>query len=352
MNLAVAEERVPLVEDQDTGHRFLIYGAEQGFDVELLYEGDTFWASQTQMVEMFAVDQSGISRHVRNVLETGELSAEGNMQKLHISSTKPTVVYSLDMLISVGYRVNSKQGTMFRIWATDKLVQILTKGFYIDPGKLKGRTDHIAELREIIRDIRADEANSYAELRRIIAMCPDYNPRSKTSRNFFANFQNRILYAITGHTAAEIVKLRADARKPDMGLQTWSAKRDYPLQPDVTVSKNYLGPIEMKDLNRLVVMVLDFFEDQTDRGWLVSVDDADQKLLEILTVNRRKMLQGFGNISHEQAEDHSKRQYKIFDKARREERKANALAELNERSKALPKPKRKSRRSKSPGTKK
>ena len=340
--VANAEQRVPLIEDIETGHRFLVYATERGVDVELLYGGNTFWASQAQMADMFGVTQQAVSEHVRNIFKEGELPDSGATHKKILLVRKEGSRdvrreidhYDLNTLISVGYRVTSKQGTLFRIWATDKLVQILTKGFYIDQRKLKGQLDRLAELRRIIQDIRADEVNMYAELRRILAMCKDYQPASKACTLFYAAFQNRLLYAITGSTASELVIKRADAANPNMGLQTWSG--DYPLQDDALTGKNYLGQLELQDLNRLVSMVLDFFEDQVERGWLVSLNQADEKLTEILTVNKRKMLPDGPRASTTQRDRHGKAQYSIFDQKRREARKTSALADLNHAAKTLP----------------
>jgi hypothetical protein len=336
---ANSEQRVPLVEDAETGHRFLVYASERGVDLELLYEGDTFWASQSQMADMFGVQVPAISKHLKNIFEEGELEEETTFSILEsVGSTgQPykTKIYNLNAVISVGYRVTSRHGTLFRIWATDKLVQILTKGFYVDKRRLKGQPDRLAELRRVIQDIRADEANMYAELRRILAMCKDYDPRSQACTLFFAAFQNRLLYAITASTAAELVISRADATKPNMGLQSWSG--DYPLQDDALTGKNYLGELELRDLNRLVSMVLDFFEDQVERGWLVSLDEADEKLTEILTVNKRKMLPDGPRATTAQGDRHGKAQYKLFDEQRRDARKAAALLELNRAAEGLPK---------------
>jgi len=167
-----ATEGVPLVEDADTGHRFVLYPSKDGFtEAEVLFEGNSFWMSQAQMAATFGVERSVITKHIANVFREGELAEERNVQKMHISSTKPTNVYSLQVLLAVGFRVGSPEGRQFRVWALDALVQILTKGFFIDRKRLKGKPDRIAELRRIIQDIRADEANVYAELRRILAMC-------------------------------------------------------------------------------------------------------------------------------------------------------------------------------------
>jgi hypothetical protein len=335
--VANAEQRVPLIEDAETGHRFLVYATERGVDVELLYGGDTFWASQAQMADMFGVQVPAISKHLKNIFDEGELEEATTFSILEsVGSTgQPykTKIYHLNAVISVGYRVTSKQGTLFRVWATDKLVQILTKGFYIDQRKLKGQPDRLAELRRIIQDIRADEVNMYAELRRILAMCKDYEPGSSACTLFFATFQNRLLYAITGSTASVLVIKRADAANPNMGLQSWSG--DHPLQDDALTGKNYLGRLELQDLNRLVSMVLDFFEDQVERGWLVSLHEADEKLTEILTVNKRKMLPDGPRATLTQRDRHGKAQYSIFDQERREVRKTSALADLNHAAKTL-----------------
>jgi hypothetical protein len=292
--------------------------------------------SQEQMAKTFGVERSVITKHTNNVIREGEVTEEGNVQKMHISSTKPTKVYSLQILLAVGFRVGSPEGKEFRVWALDALVQILTKGFYINKRILTAKPDRFAELRRIIQDIRADEANMYAELRRILAMCQDYDPSSAACTLFFASFQNRLLYAITGNTASEIVIGRADANKPNMGLRTWDG--DYPLQDDALTAKNYLGDLELEDLNRLVGMVLDFFEDQVKREWLVSLKDADERLSDILTVNKRKMLPGGPRATKAERDRYGKAQYKLFDKQRREARKAVALSELNQAAKALPKP--------------
>jgi hypothetical protein len=333
---SAANGRIPIIEDEDTGHRFVTYRTIDGcIEAEVLFHDNSFWMSQEQMAHTFGVERSVITKHTNNVLRDGEVPEEGNVQKMHISPTKPTKVYSLHMLLAVGFRVGSPEGREFRIWALDALVQILTKGFYVNKRALKGKPDRFAELRRIIQDIRADEANMYAELRRILAMCKDYDPNSKVCRDFFAAFQNRLLYAITGATASELVIKRADADKPNMGLQTWSG--DYPLQDDALTGKNYLGQLELEDLNRLVSMVLDFFEDQVERGWLVSLNEADGALTEILTVNKRKMLPHGPRATAAQRDRHGKKQYKIFDARRREIRKAEALSELNETAKTLPK---------------
>jgi hypothetical protein len=179
---------VSLVEDADTGHRFLIYATANGAQVELRYEGDALWMTRAQMAQLFGRDVSVVARHIANILGEGELEEESNVQFMHIArSTKPVSLYSLDMVISVGYRVSSAQATLFRKWATSVLVRFATKGFVVDVERLKApdERDRVRKLRELIRDIRASEANVYAELRRICAMCQDYEPSSPAALQFY-----------------------------------------------------------------------------------------------------------------------------------------------------------------------
>ncbi|AGK57519.1 hypothetical protein HYPDE_29218 [Hyphomicrobium denitrificans 1NES1] len=321
----------------------LIYVTARGERVELRVdlENQTMWLSQSEIAELFGVTRENVNIHITNIYKDEELDAEStSKESLQVrlegkrEVSRPIKLHNLDAIISVGYRVNSKQGTIFRKWATGALVQLLTKGFVVDADKLKGNVDRLRELREIIRDIRSDEANMYAELRHICAMCQDYDPKSKLCQEFFANFQNRLLYAVTAHTSAELIKARANAKSENMGLTAW--KGDRVLKADTDVAKNYLGKIELQDLNRLVGMVLDFFEDQTERGLLVTMTDAEKKLLEILTLNSRVMLKGFGRVTAKKAKDHAHTQYELY----KETQRMKNVAELGNAAKALPKPPR------------
>lgn len=234
-------EPVILQEDERTGDRFLVYGTDKGTRLDIRFVGDSLWMTQAQIAEMFGRDVSVVSRHISNILDEGELDESTSLQKVQTSTGRPATLYSLDMVISVGYRVSSAQATLFRRWATEKLVQFATKGFVIDSSRLKQpeNADRLAELREIIRDIRSDEANVYRELRRICAMCQDYDGDSPAWRDFYTRTQAKIVYAVTSHTPAEIVQSRADAKQPNMGLTTWP--NDNIRKGDVTVSKNYFG---------------------------------------------------------------------------------------------------------------
>lgn len=198
-------EPVHLQEDAYTGDRFLVYSDGTGTHIEIAYQGEQLWMSQAQIAALFARERSVITKHINNILEEGELDEGTSVQKLHKTLGRPTALYSLDMVISVGYHVASKQATLFRRWATDKLVQFATKGFVIDTPRLKNPEyrDRIAELKEIIRDIRADEANVYRELRQICAMCQDYDGRSPKWQEFYRNTQAKLVYAVCSKTPAE-----------------------------------------------------------------------------------------------------------------------------------------------------
>ena len=337
-------EPVRLEEDSETGDLFLVYGTEQGLRIDIRYEGETLWMTQAQIVQLFGRDQSVVSRHIANVIAEGELTEESNMQKMHIAgSDRPVTIYSLDMVISVGYRVSSAQATLFRRWATGILVQFARKGFVVDTRRLKepGNASRIAELREVIRDLRSEEANLYHELRRICSMCQDYDGSAAAAREFFQRMQAKLVYAVTSHTPAEIVVERADCEAPDMGLRTWPA--DNIRKQDVTVSKNYLTDTEIRELNRLTSILLDIFEDQLDIGRLVLMEEARQLLDRQLQNLGRTVLRGGGSVGTDQAKARAEAQYEEFDRRRKLERRREAdahIAELAAEAKRLPKPPR------------
>ena len=339
--MAESDEPVHLVEREETGDRFLIYTDDKGLRVDLRYEGDALWMTQAQMARLFGRDVSVISRHIANVLEEGELSEETSLQKVQTSPVgRPGALYSLDMVISVGYRVSSAQATLFRKWATGVLVQFATKGFVVDVERLKepGHQDRITELRDIIRDIRSSEANVYSELRRICAMCQDYDPSSDASRRFYQQMQAKLFYAVTNRTPADIVGSRSDADQPNMGLQTWSKAEV--TKADAMVAKNYLGQPEIKELNRLTTIMLDIFDDQLDIGKLTTMAEAEELLERQLISLRRIVLRHGGNISSDAAKAKAAREYKRFDERRKRDRAietARELAALKAADKSLPK---------------
>lgn len=334
------QDPVVLHEDERTGDRFLVYGTEKGARLDIRYEGETLWMSQSQIAELFGRDVSTISRHIANVFEAGELDEATSLQKVQTTTGRPATLYNLDVVISVGYRVSSAQATIFRKWATGILVQFAKKGFVVDSQRLKQpeNADRIAELRDIIRDIRADEANVYRELKRICAMCQDYDAGSEAWVEFYRNTQAKLLFAVTSHTPAEIVASRADARAPNMGLTNWP--NDNIRKADVTISKSYLGDGEIKELNRLTTILLDIFEDQLDIGKLVVMNDARRLLDDQLRNLSRQVLTHGGRIKMTDAKQHAEREYEKFNAARKLERQREAdrlIAELKSTDKAFPK---------------
>jgi hypothetical protein len=282
------------------------------------------------MSELFGVSINVVSVHLRNIFAEGELDRESNSQKLRIAgSTKPVNIYNLDAIISVGYRVGSKQGTMFRRWATDKLVQYAIKGFVLDDDRLKepGGNDYFSELRERIRDIRASEANLYTELRSVCALCTDYDSKSQAAHNFYMAMQNKLLWATASSTAPEIIVERAKADADNMGLTTWTGQRGV-TKGDVTVAKNYLAQGEIADLNRLTGMALDYFEDQAERRQPVTMAALEDKLNEFLKFNDRPVLSHLGSVSRETADAHAVAEYEKFAATRRLRRQEEGAASV------------------------
>jgi hypothetical protein len=345
------DEPVRLSEDADTGDRFLIYGTDRGIKVELRYAGETLWATQDQMAAIFGVDRTSITKHLKNIYEEGELKPEATCEEISQvrqegprQVTRKRPIYNLNAIISVGYRVSSKEGTMFRIWATDTLVQFATKGFVVDVERLKNPDEHdrVRELREIVRDIRGDEANVYREVRRICAMCLDYDDKAAAWRDFYARMQTKLLWAVTSSTPAMILVERADAKAEHMGLQTWP--KDAIRQQDALVAKNYLAAPEIRELNRVTTILLDIFEDQLDIGKLKTMAEVEQTLDRQLKSLNRAVLTHGGSVKSSAAERHAKDQYCIYDEERRAARHADAdaqMADLVRREKALPKSRRK-----------
>lgn len=348
-------EPVHLIEDAATGDRFLIYGTDKGVQVELRYEGETLWMTQAQIAELFQVDRSVVTKHLLNIYQDGELDPAGTSAKIAQVRTegarevnRTVEHYNLDAVISVGYRVSSAAGTQFRKWATDKLVQFATKGFVIDAEQLKSPAarDRVAELKEIIRDIRSDEANVYRELRRICAMCSDYDPKSPAWHAFYAHTQAKFMWAVTTHTPSEMIISRANSEHENMGLRTF--KGDHVTQADVDVAKNYLAESEIRELNRLTVILLDIFEDQADLGKINSMAEVEALLDNQLKSLSRQVLRGGGSVKTAQAKAHALEQYKEFNAKRKAIRFAEAdaaLAALKAQEKLLPKVSRRKRTS-------
>lgn len=310
-------EPLHLIEDENTGDRFLVYANSDGLNIDIKYEGETLWMPQTQIAELFGKERSNITRHINNIIDDGELSEDTFVQKMHKSTGRPLTLYNLDMIISVGYRVSSSQATLFRRWATGILVQFAKRGFVVDSKRLKQpeNNDRVQELREIIRDIRSDEANVYRELKSICAMCKDYDPNSENARQFYQRTQAKLVYAVTSNTPAELIIERANHAKEDMGLQTWPNEKIR--KSDVTVSKNFLSEIEIKELNRLTTILLDIFEDQLDLGRISIMNDAQELLDAQLKQLGRAVLKSGGSVKASQAKKHAEVQYSKFDKKRK-----------------------------------
>lgn len=346
-------EPIKLVADAETGDRFLVYMTAKGVQLDIRFEGESLWMTQAQIGELFGVDISGISRHISNIIAEGELEELTSLQKMQTSLGRPATLYSLDMVISVGYRVSSSQATLFRRWATGILVQYAKKGFIIDSARLKSKDagDRIAELRDIIRELRSDEANVYRELRQICAMCQDYVAGSADATRFFQQTQAKLVYAVTTLTPAEVVHSRANHRLPSMGLTNWPNENIR--KEDVVVSKNYLADDEIRELNRLTTIMLDIFEDQADLGRLIVMADAGKLLDQQLRQLGRTVLSSGGRIKTENAKQHAEQEYVSFAARRKAERHAvadQAIHELAKAAKELPKGKGRSRRT-SPPTK-
>jgi hypothetical protein len=275
-----ASEPLQVIEDAETGNRFVVYTNKDGLSLEVDFDSETPWFTQADFAQMFGVTVQAISLHIQNFRAAGELDPSTFKESLIVRREgarevkRPITHYGLDVGFYVGYRVNSAEGKLFRRWATSMLVQLATKGFVVDQRRLRsgGNADRVRELREIIRDLRSEEANLYAELRDICAMCQDYTAHGEASRKFYQHMQAKLFYAVTSHTPAQLIAARADADQPNMGLQTWAGDRL--LQADVIIGKNYLAEGEAKELNRLTAIVLDIFEDQLDLGRLTLMSEC------------------------------------------------------------------------------
>jgi hypothetical protein len=289
-----------------------------GVKVEIFLQNETIWLSQQKIADLFGVQRPAITKHLKNIFETGELNEkvvcsilehttqhgalEGKTQE---SSVK---YYNLDAIISVGYRVNSSQATAFRIWATERLKEYIIKGFTMDDERLKNPNnifgkDYFEEQLARIRDIRSSERRFYQKITDIYAQCSaDYSGENEITRNFFATVQNKLHWAITGQTAAELVYSRADSTKQNMGLTTWKfAPNGKIRKPDVGIAKNYLSESEMVSLSRIVSMYLDYAENQASKGVMMYMKDWVKKLDAFLQFNEEAVLNNTGKVTHEVA---------------------------------------------------
>jgi len=298
----------------DTVSEMIIYSTEDGLSkVDVTFDGDTVWLTKTQMAELFQRDRSVISKHIKNIFDEGELVQKSNVQKMHVAnSDKPVDFFNLDVIISVGYRVNSIRGIQFRIWASGILKEYLKKGFTMDDKRLKnlGGGGYFKELLERIRDIRASEKVFYRQILEIYATSIDYDPKADESILFFKKVQNKIHYAISGETAAEVIFHRVDAEKEFMGLTTFEGS--HPTLGEVKVAKNYMNEKELRAMGQLVSGYLDFAERQAERESPMTMADWAKHLDGILTSTGEKLLVGNGTVSHLEAMKKAETEYKKY----------------------------------------
>ncbi len=290
--------------------------------IEVFFESETFWLSQKKMADLFGVEVNTINYHLKEIFKSAELSEDSVIRKIRITAQDGkgylTNIYHLDAIIAVGYRVNSHQATQFRIWATQVLKEFIIKGFVLDDHRLKqgqrfGK-DYFDELLERIREIRASERRFYLKITDIYEQCSiDYTKDAEITQTFFKTVQNKLHWAITGKTAAQIIAERADSRKPNMGLQTFkNAPHGKVQKSDVTVAKNYLIETEIKDLERIVSMYLDFAENQAARQIPMKMADWVTKLDAFLQFNEYEILQDAGKIRHDVAVKLAEKEYGKF----------------------------------------
>lgn len=295
----------------------IIYTTEDGLaKIDTTFDGDTVWLSIDQMAELFQRDRSVIGKHVRNVFKEGELSKESVWAKFAYTAADGKVYdvdyYNLDVIISVGYRVKSKRGTQFRIWAIGILKEYMRKGFALDDERLKnlGGRGYFKELLERIRDIRASEKVFYRQVLEIYATSIDYDPKAEISIQFFKKVQNKIHYAIHGQTAAEVIYTRVDAEKEFMGLMTFAGNQ--PTLKEAVIAKNYLNEKELRAMGQLVSGYLDFAERQAEREQVMAMSDWVEHLDRILTMSGEQLLHGNGSVTHKQAVDKATSEYRKY----------------------------------------
>lgn len=306
--------------DEMGNSNIIIYTTEDGLSkIETTFDGDTVWLSIDQMAELFQRDKSTISRHIKNIYSEEELVQEATVAYFATVQNegnrqveRSICYYNLDVIISVGYRVKSKRGTQFRIWATGILKEYMRKGFALDDERLKnlGGGGYFKELLERIRDIRASEKVFYRQILEIYATSIDYDPIAEISIQFFQKVQNKIHYAIHGQTAAEVIYTRADAEKEFMGLTTFAGNQ--PTLREAVIAKNYLNEKELRAMGQLVSGYLDFAERQAEREQAMTMKDWAKHLDRILTMSGEQLLSGNGSVTHKQAVEKATGEYKKY----------------------------------------
>ena len=312
--------------------RFLMYNSpEEDVSINAVVKDETIWLSQKAMAELFDVEVPAISKHLSNIYEEGELQPDATVSKMEIVQKegnrqvkRKVDFYNLDAIISVGYRVNSRRATHFRIWATSVLKEYMIKGFVLDDDRLKqGKTafgkDYFKELLERVRSIRASERRIWQQITDIFAECSiDYDKNDPITHEFYAMVQNKFHYAITGQTAAEIIHSRADHEKDHMGLTTWkNAPEGRILKSDVTVAKNYLDEKQIRQLERTVSGYFDYIEDLIERENTFTMEQFASSINKFLSFREYKILEGKGRISRKAADDKAKAEYDVFNRTQR-----------------------------------
>ena len=302
---------------------FLIYTDENGdVKVNVMLINDDLWLTQDLMAELFGKARNTITGHINNIFSEGELDEKSNVEKIDIAgSNKPVKIYNLNVIIAVGYRVNSKKATQFRIWATKVLKEYITKGFVLDDERLKNvdnffGKDYFKELLERIRSIRASERRIWQQITDIFAECSiDYDKNSDITKQFYATVQNKFHYAITGNTVAEIIYNKANSTKENMGLTTWKHSPDGRiLKSDVLIAKNYLDESQIKRLERTVSGYFDYIEDLVERENTFTMEEFAESINAFLEFRKYDILQDNGKISRKEAEEKAEREYDKFNK--------------------------------------
>lgn len=302
---------------------FLYKNANGEVKVEIYIFNETVWLTQDKIAQLFGVDRSVVTKHLKNIFQTAELQEDTVSAKIALTAADgkkyQTKLYNLDAILSVGYRVNSIQATQFRIWASSVLKEYLIKGFAMNDERLKNPQslfgkDYFEEQLARIRDIRSSERRFYQKITDIYSQCSaDYEANSNVTRTFFATVQNKLHWAISGYTAAEIIVTRVDADKPNMGLTNWkNAPHGMIRKPDVSIAKNYLDETELENLNRIVSMYLDYAENQARKGQVMYMKDWVTKLDAFLQFNEEAVLQHSGRVSHEVAKALAEKEYDKF----------------------------------------
>lgn len=329
----------------------LIYQTDDGrIKLDIRLEDETVWLTQQMMAELFQTTKQNITQHLKNIFEEGELDQNSVVKKFFTTASDgknyKTSFYNLDAIISIGYRIKSLIATRFRIWATQRLKEYIIKGFVMDDERLKNPPvkgsvvpDYFDEMLARIRDIRASERRMYLRVKEIFALAADYEPTWSETTKFFSVIQNKLHFAATGMTAAEIIQSRANHLLPNMGLTTW--KDGEVRKTDITSAKNYLKEEEIDELNRIVNMWLDFAEDQAKHRKQIFMREWEQKLDEFLRFNDRRILPNAGKVSKQVAEDHARAEYEKFKVRRREYKESmgekDYIKQLEEAANFLPK---------------